>query len=85
MPRANAASDSPDISYDGRFVAYRSAASNIATNDANGVPDVFVYDRFTGENTLRSQNWFGESSGNNRSMSPAFSGDGMTLVFPSWV
>lgn len=33
------------ISADGRFVAYRSDASNLVSGDANGVSDVFVFDR----------------------------------------
>ena len=33
------------ISADGRYVAFGSAASNLVTNDTNGVSDVFVHDR----------------------------------------
>ena len=78
------ASDWPEISPDGRFVAYRSAATNIVPNDANGVPDIFLYDRFTGNNTLLSTSRFGNSSPDNRSLAPAFSGNGRVLVFQSW-
>lgn len=80
---ANGASDFPDISHDGRFVAYRSAASDIVAGDTNGVPDAFVYDRLTGSNQLLSVAESG-SAGNARSFAPVFSGDGRTLVFPSW-
>jgi len=51
---ANGDSDSPAISPDGRFVAYRSAASNLVPNDANGVPDIFLWDRITGVTMLMS-------------------------------
>src|SRR5690606_22359865 len=81
---ANARSDFPDISYDGRFVAFRSEATNIAPFDVNGWPDVFLYDRIVGTNRLLGVNQSGKS-GNNRSLAPVvFSGDGRSLVFPSW-
>ncbi|PYU86903.1 MAG: hypothetical protein DMG08_29045, partial [Acidobacteria bacterium] len=38
----NSFSDSPVISADGRFVAFRSGASNLVANDTNGNFDVFV-------------------------------------------
>ena len=78
------ASDSPEISSDGRFVAYRSAATNLVFIDTNGVPDLFLYDRLTGTNTLLSASRFGSSTANNRSLSPAFSGNGRVLIFQSW-
>ena len=77
------ASDSPVISPDGRFVAYRSAADNLVPGDSNGVPDVFIYDRTNGATTLLSASRFGNDSGDNRSLNPFFSGDGQTLVFQS--
>ena len=81
---AYGASDWPEISSDGRFVAYRSAASNIVTGDTNGVPDIFLYDRLTNLTTCLSVNRFGTGAGDSRSLAPAFSGDGQTLVFQSW-
>jgi Tol biopolymer transport system component len=79
----NAASDSPVMSPDGRFVAYRSFASNLVPGDSNGVPDVFLYDRNSGTTTLVSASQFGGGSGANRSFNPCFSPDGQTLVFQS--
>ena len=35
----------PVITPDGRFVAFRSSASNLVDNDGNGVDDIFVHDR----------------------------------------
>lgn len=35
-------SDSPELSADGSFVAFRSFATNFATNDTNGASDIFV-------------------------------------------
>jgi hypothetical protein len=77
-------SDSIDISYGGRFIAYRSAASNLVPGDTNGVPDVFLYDSLSGATTLVSASRFGNASANNRSLTPVFSADGRTLVFTSW-
>ncbi len=77
-------SDSPDITADGRFVAYRGAASNVVAGDTNGVPDIFLFDRQTGSNTLVSAGLSGTQLANNRSLTPVFSGDGRTLLFQSW-
>ena len=81
---ASDASDSPDVSADGRFVAYRSAASDLVPGDTNGLPDVFVYDRQNGTTTLLSASRSGYAAANNRSLTPVFSADGQTLVFESW-
>jgi WD40-like Beta Propeller Repeat len=80
---ANAHSDSPDISADGRFIAYRSAATDILPTDTIGVPDIFLYDRQTGVTTLLTQSRFGSYGADNRSRAPVFSGDGKILFFES--
>jgi Tol biopolymer transport system component len=78
-------SDSPDISPDGRLVAFRSAATNLlASPDGNGVPDVFVFDIGTAKTSLISSNWVSGVTADNRSGLPLFSGDGRTLFFQSW-
>jgi Tol biopolymer transport system component len=81
---ANGASDSPDISPDGRFIAYRSAATDLVAGSTNGIPQLIVYDQLTGSNTLLSTDTTGTVSGDNRSLTPVFSADGRTLVFASW-
>jgi len=81
---ADGDSDSPVISADGRFVAYRSAASNLVPNDANGVPDIFLWDRITGATMLMSISLALNSTADNRSLRPVFSADGRMLVFESW-
>jgi hypothetical protein len=78
------ASDWPDISADGRFVSYRSSATNLVPNDINGLPDIFLYDRLTGMNTLLSKSRSGNSSADARSLAPVFSGNGRVLLFQSW-
>jgi len=42
--QAEAPSDSPALSADGRIVAFRTAAPNLVAGDTNGVADVFVRD-----------------------------------------
>jgi len=79
----DAASGSPVISPDNRFIAYRSAADNLVPGDSNNVPDVFIYDRISGSTMLLTASLFGNRSGDNRSLLPLFSGDGQTLLFQS--
>ncbi len=80
---ANAGSDYPTISDDGRFIAYRSAASDLVPGVANAGPNIFLYDRDAGPPFLGGTNRL-LSFGNNRATAPIFSGDGRFLVFPSW-
>ncbi len=42
--QSDGASNSPAVSADGRFIAFRSAASNLVPGDTNGQEDVFVYE-----------------------------------------
>ena len=81
---ANGTSDSPAISPDGRFIAYRSLASNIVPDDTNGVADLFLFDRSNNATMLLTVNQGGSSSANSWSLLPVFSGDGGTLVFESY-
>ena len=81
----NAASDWPEISADGRFIAYRSLATNLlAALTSNTVPNLFLYDRLAGLSTLLSASTLTGRPADNRSLSPVFSADGHTLLFQSW-
>jgi hypothetical protein len=80
----NDSSDSPDISADGRFVAYRSAATNLLPGATNGLPGILLFDRQTGVTTLLSVSRFGNFASNCRSLCPVFSADGQTLAFQTW-
>ncbi|MGA2246294.1 MAG: hypothetical protein ABSH48_14955 [Verrucomicrobiota bacterium] len=80
----NGTSDGPDISADGRFIIYRSAASNLVAGDTNGVPDDILFDTATGTNAILSSGAYGQFFPNNLSLPPLFSGDGHTVVFGSW-
>ena len=51
---ANAPSDSPAVSGDGRFVTYRSSATDIVAGDTNPAPKIFLFDRLTGQNAIVS-------------------------------
>jgi Tol biopolymer transport system component len=44
---ANGPSDSPTVSADGRFIAYRSSATDLVAGATNGLPNVYVFDRQT--------------------------------------
>ncbi|HTI99408.1 MAG TPA: hypothetical protein VL527_11045 [Dongiaceae bacterium] len=79
---ANGGSDSPDISPDGRYVVFRSAASNLVADDTNGLPDIFMWDRSTGNISCLSRQPSGGLA-DNRSFAAKFVGDGRSLVFVS--
>ncbi|MBL8297584.1 MAG: hypothetical protein JNN30_04465 [Rhodanobacteraceae bacterium] len=49
---ANSHSSLPSLSGDGRFVAFRSCASNLVAGDSNGFCDIFVRDMDTGTTAL---------------------------------
>lgn len=71
------------MSADGRFVAFSSDATNLVAGDANGVPDVFVWDAQTGTSTCVSRTP-GGATGNGASAAPAISGDGLLVGFESF-
>jgi cysteine-rich repeat protein len=70
------------LSADGRFVAFQSSAENLVAGDANFAPDVFVHDRQTGATTRASVAPDG-SGADDRSFTPALSGDGRLVAFQS--
>jgi Tol biopolymer transport system component len=77
-------SDSPVISPDGRFIAYRSTATNLVTQDFNKAADVCLYDVSNNATILVSANASGTVSADSVSLQPVFSADGQTLFFQSW-
>lgn len=60
--QADAVATGPSISADGRFVAFRSNASNLIPGDLNGVRDIFVRDRQLGITERVSVNTNGTES-----------------------
>ncbi len=79
---ANGTSYAPAISADGRFVAFRSDATNLVPGDTNGVSDAFVRDRMTGTTERVSVSSAGAEA-NGTSYAPAISADGRFVAFSS--
>lgn len=73
----------PRISRDGRFIAFRSKASDIAKGDKNGGEDVFLLDRQRGEPVLVSRSFVGDWAANGFSTGLAITPDARRIVFGS--
>lgn len=73
---------SPSISNDGRYVVFMSDATNLVTDDTNGVGDIFLYDREDNSIKLVSRSATGTQA-NASSLSPRLSRNGSTIVFQS--
>ncbi len=77
--QANGASSSPQISADGRYVTFVSAATNLVSGDTNNKQDIFVRDTQLGV-TYRIPS---SGTSNNLSDNPDISADGNYVVFQS--
>ena len=78
-------SNSPSVSESGRFVVFPSGAGNLAPQDSNAEPDIFVKDLVLGTVT-RLTNGPGGTAANAASRTgnaPAISDDGRYVVFES--
>ena len=81
---ANDGSYPPSVSYDGRFVAFGSAANNLVPGDVNHLADVFVRDRQTATTRLADLNDMGQqANGATPDVPPSISGDGTVVGFVS--
>jgi hypothetical protein len=80
--QGNSHSEEPSLSDDGRFVAFRSQASNLVAGDTNGATDVFTRDRQTGI-TERSSVDSSGAEANSHSVDSTLSADGRCVVFYS--
>jgi Tol biopolymer transport system component len=80
--QANAWSEWPSISADGRYVAFTSAATNLVPGDANSQDDIIVHDRVTGGTTRASVSSVNVQA-NGASRSPSVSADGRYVAFQS--
>ena len=70
----------PSVSADGRYTAFTSYAGNLALGDMDALPDVFVYDRQTGQTEMISI----DNYGNNvfgYFFDPSISDDGRYVAF----
>ena len=82
-PLANNVGIAPEISANGQYVVFRSSASNLVTDDSNGiVADIFIHDVRTHKTSLISKASDGEQ-GNDLSHFAAISGDGQSVAFSS--
>jgi Tol biopolymer transport system component len=79
---SNGRSQFPAVSGDGRYIAYTSAADNLVDDDTNGVADVFVHDRHTGETKRISVTDNGDQA-NGKSVWLDITRDGRFVVFDS--
>jgi len=80
--QANAMSDGPNISADGRYAVFISLASNLVPGDTNNQGDVFAHDLKTGTTTRISVGTAGEQ-GDDLSVGATLSGDGHLIGFAS--
>lgn len=79
---ANGRSSSPGISADGKVIVFESLASNLVTDDTNGVQDVFIHGLVSGATRRVSvTSKGGELSAG--SSSPSISADGLEVAFAS--
>jgi Tol biopolymer transport system component len=81
--QANSFSFGPSVSADGATVVFESAASNLVAGDNNSVADIFAFDVASGT-TTRVSVATGGTEGNKRSINPAISADGSTIVYQSY-
>jgi Tol biopolymer transport system component len=76
----NSDSDWTAISGDGHFVIYRSFATNLVAGNVNPPPNIYLYDRFTGSNTLLTAAAPG-STWSIFGAKPAINGDGSVIAY----
>jgi hypothetical protein len=79
---ANGASSEAALDNHDRRVAFTSRATNLAGNDTNALPDVFVHDKITGA-TVRASVAANGAQANGASSHPAISADGTLVAFYS--
>lgn len=89
--QSDGASSRPVLSTDGRYLAFRSAASNLVAGDTNFLNDIFSHDRDPDENgvfdegngTVELLSAGIDGPGDGASSSPAMSADGSLVAFHS--
>ncbi len=79
--QANHNSMDAAVSADGRFVVFRSLASNLVPEDSNNRADIFVHDRQSRQTAIVSRPPGGQADGH--SANPMPSGDGLWIAFES--
>jgi len=79
----NFASYNPDISADGKYIAFDSSSSNLVPGDTNATQDIFVYEMSSGDISRVSINSSG-IEGDSNSYNPSISADGRYIAFSSY-
>ena len=80
--QANGPSWEPTISRDGRYVAFRSGATNLVASDQNNVDDLFVHDLQTGQTTRINVTRSGAEA-RGPSWRPTLTAEGLLVAFRS--
>lgn len=80
--QADSDSTSVAISANGRYVTFRSYASNLVAGDTNGLDDIFVHDLETATTSRVSVSSSG-TEGNGNVSNPSISSDGRFVIFTS--
>ncbi len=80
--QANERSDSPVLSMDGRWIVFASMGTDLVEADTNGMPDVFIHDRLSGQTRRVSVTSEGEQA-DGWSSFPSISADGRFIAFLS--
>ena len=79
----NGDSDEPSISPNGRYLAFRSTATNLVTGDSNAVADVFLRDLVAGTTIRASVRNDGSQSTGGTVAGPSVTADGEGVLFES--
>ena len=79
----NGTSVAPSISGDGRYVVFKSDATNLVAGDTNQAGDIFLHDMQTGATSRITVNLFGEQA-NSDSYQPVISTDGQHIAYYSY-
>lgn len=79
---ANGDSTDARVSHDGRYVAFRSFATNLVADDSNTASDIFLYDSLLGKIERVSVS-SGGSQANGGSLNPSISSTGRFVAFHS--
>lgn len=80
--QGNDNSTTPDISAQGRWIAFKSAATNLVSGDSNAADDIFVRDIQTGATSRQSLSSAGVQ-GNDDCSAPRISASGGSVIFDS--
>lgn len=81
--QGNGPSGSPFISADGRFIAFRSHATNLVPGDTNGEPDIFLWERESGSITRVNVATDGSQAKGGLSFVEGIAADGSSVLFRS--